>query len=98
MAESFLSKDCSIKDIVVDYIDNDKTNNKVENLRYISRTENSIKQFIDNGTHKLTEDDVRWIRKNKGIVSLKNMCKKFNLSSTNSIVNIYNGISYRYIE
>jgi hypothetical protein len=65
--------------------DGDRTNNRVTNLRYGTRSSNALDRHEHgtmnqaNGTshyfHKLDDDKVRWIRKNQGVMSQRAMAE-----------------------
>jgi len=52
VAECFLNPIQSNVKIVVDHIDNNKYNNKVENLQYITHRENTYKEKVNKGKFK----------------------------------------------
>ncbi len=83
-------------DWTVDHIDNDSTNNKASNLRWITRSENSIKSWVDK--RKLSDDDVRWIRENKDKYGTRAMAKMLGVKSAQTISNVLKGISYKYVK
>ena len=67
--------------------DGNRTNNTVSNLRYGSRSSNALDRHehgtmnqargTDHAFHKLTEEDVRWIRANEGTMSQREMADVF---------------------
>jgi hypothetical protein len=83
-------------DWTVDHIDNDSTNNKASNLRWITRSENSIKSWIDK--RKLSDDNVRWIRDNQYNYGTRAMAKMLGVKSAQTIINVLKGISYKYVK
>ena len=56
----------------VDHIDNDRLNNRADNLQWLSLAENTTKELQNLGKHRFTEDEVRWIREH-----YKSGCKQF---------------------
>ena len=56
----------------VDHIDNDRLNNRFDNLQWLSLAENSTKEIKNLGRHRFTEDEIRWIREH-----YKAGCKQF---------------------
>ncbi|WP_299988677.1 HNH endonuclease [uncultured Pontibacter sp.] len=79
------------KKAIVDHIDFDRTNNNIENLRWVSYSENhrhtldhnrhQAKQGEDNHLAKLTEETVLEIRKRyaTGGVTTRNLAAEFNV-------------------
>lgn len=61
---------------VIDHIDRDKTNNKVDNLRYVSASQNQ-RNRKDN---KLTEEDVKNIRDLAGKESQSKLAARYGIS------------------
>lgn len=100
VAEHFIDNPDNLE--TVDHIDGDITNNKASNLQWMTRGANSVKQHKENGTHQLTPEEVRWIRENlkKGDskYGLRPLAKKFGFKSPQSIKNIFQGISYKWVE
>ena len=68
VASAFLAKPNGVSDLTVNHRDFDKTNNRVENLEWVSQSENlghsgRAGRMIRANVTKLTEDDVRDIRR-----------------------------------
>lgn len=70
--------------------DGNRTNNVVSNLRYGSRSSNALDRHkhgtmnqahgTDHYFHKLTEDDVLWVRKNRGLMTQREMAEVLGVS------------------
>jgi len=74
----------------VNHIDGDKTNNRRENLEYVTSSENALHACKiglminhvgeEHGMSKLTEDNVHEIRKLLGTMTHKEIAERFNVS------------------
>lgn len=92
IAETFIPNPQNLPE--VDHIDNDKTNNRVENLRWISSFENKSRIPFQvrsecrigskNGNAKLNEDQVREIRQlyNAGEYNMNQLSKMYSCGWT----------------
>lgn len=92
IAETFIPNPQNLPE--VDHIDNDKTNNRVENLRWISSFENKSRIPFQvrsecrigskNGNAKLNEDQVREIRQlyNTGEYNMNQLSKMYSCGWT----------------
>jgi hypothetical protein len=83
-------------DWTVDHIDNDSTNNKASNLRWITRSENVVKSWVEK--RKLSDEDVRWIRDNKNNYGTRAMAKMLGVKSAQTISNVLKELSYKYVK
>lgn len=93
----------------INHIDGNKLNNKVENLEWCTHSEN-LKHAYDTGLRdckgelntqsKLTEDDVRWIRKiykkHDKLNNAYKLAKKYNVSPK-CIMNVVNYKTWKHI-
>lgn len=87
LAETFIPNpnNCT----VVHHIDGDKTNYNLDNLKWVTSSENTVfhlqelsktEDLFNN--RKLKKDDVEFIRNNYPRLSLRTLAKKFNVSKT----------------
>ena len=78
--------------------------NRISNLRYGTYKENSkdcikhgtIRRGAQNHNSVLTEEAVRFIRSNRGLVAIKIMAKKFKVTK-NTIQRAMNGETWKHI-
>ena len=89
----------------VNHLDGDKTNNRIDNLEYVTRLENVHHAHMigigprgeRHGSSKLTEDDVREIRRLIGQRSHRSIAKLFNVSNS-QISNIRTGKTWSWLQ
>lgn len=80
MACIFLGHDLTRKDMVIDHIDSNKSNNHVDNLRIVTQRENSSKEVTQNKKSKLpTGVTLTPHNRYRTIISIKN--KNYNLGT-----------------
>lgn len=101
LAETFIPNPNNLP--VVNHIDEDKTNYSLDNLEWVTHGENTRKhlEILSKENHfcnnrKLSEEDVKYIRQNKGSVSTRKLAEQFNCSKT-TIINAQNRESYKFI-
>lgn len=83
-----------------------RANNKASNLRYGSRSENANdrkihgtmnpKRGVQHYHAKLTEDDVRWIRRNEGQKSQRSMARQLGVAHR-TVGNVLRGEHWRHV-
>lgn len=83
-----------------------KTNNRSNNLEWSTNQDNVIHAFTNNlstgqgMTHrsaKFTEDDVKFIRAQKGLTSVVDLCNKYKVSSR-AILDIWRGETWKSLK
>jgi hypothetical protein len=107
IAEAFLGQ--RPKGQEVNHIDANKSNNRLGNLEYVTKVENQQHAIalglVDYGTFsgekhylaKLTESDVREIRKLRGKVSQKKLAERYGVAQT-GICKIQLGYTWRHVK
>lgn len=94
----------------VNHIDGDKLNNCIDNLEWVTASENTIHAYKHRlskpvageqcGTHKLTEEDVKYIRTHYTPKDKENnfyaLARKFNVDHA-TIIRAYYGKAWKYV-